>query len=103
MIPQIGREVQKDRAVQNLQDQVATSISVISLKEIVDGNLVADVVLPAGVLTPVPHFLDRVPKGVFVASRNAASAVVEPSKVTRTDRLVFLQSASTITVDLWVF
>ena len=93
-----------DQVLNRVQDQVAQSISQLLRTEVLDGRLIKDVELSAGISNEVEHKLGRDLIGYIVTKKNAQSDIWdEQQNNARISSFLNLRSENNVTVDLWVF
>ncbi len=94
----------KNDDVQLLQDAVAVVLQDVRSRTLLDGRLVSGVVLAAGVVNVVDHFLERAPQGYVVVKSSAAASVYDTQDGNVTPkRSLHLWTSADVTVSLWVF
>lgn len=88
-----------------LQDNIAAALSQLLGKDTLDSSVVKGVALKAGVINKVPHLLGRLLNGYIVTRSHGGAPLVwdvqdeNPSP----HLLLYLKSATDITVDLLVY
>lgn len=93
-----------DDTLNAVQNNVEQTFRALLLSEIVDGNLIEDVFLPASTETLVEHKLGRELRGYIVVKRNAGSNIFDKQDVNiASDRFLILDTNVAVTVSLWVF
>lgn len=91
--------------INTFQDNVSAALSQILGKDQLDSTIVKDVVLLPGVVNKVPHMLGRQLTGyVVVRCHGGFPVIYDVQDTNKTPHLLlYLMSATNITVDLLVF
>jgi hypothetical protein len=89
--------------LRRLQDNVVDAFSLLTEVPLLDFVWKRDVVLTAGVTTPVPHGLGRAWRGYLITRSNAAATLYAPTSQTLPERFLELVPSATVTVDLFMF
>jgi hypothetical protein len=99
MLQQFRKLKLKEREVSSLQDNIALILSQITKKPIVDGELLTNIILPAGSFR-VNHKLGRTPLGFILSDINAAVTVHREAWDSNT---ITLNASGPVTISLWVY
>lgn len=89
--------------VTDLQENVADAMAMLAELPLLDFVHKRGVSLTAGATNQVPHGLARPWRGFIVTRRNAAVVPYAPDAQALPERLLDLQVAADVTVDLFVF
>lgn len=91
--------------VNTLQDNVAAAFQQLLNKDALDTTLVKNISLTAGVVNKVPHMLGRALNGYMVTRCHGGYPLIYDVQDTNPSPhlLIYLMSATNITVDLLVF
>lgn len=89
----------QDRELQLIQDNVERAVAEAINSPLLNGRLVADVALNAG-LTKWEHKLARTPRGYLVVDKNNTALIYTAAK---DDKFLTLNASVACTVTLWVF
>ncbi len=91
----------EDSAVARFQDNVEDAVDQITRKPIIDGVLVENISLAAGVDNAVSHKLGRKPV-MWIEARKFGNATIWEIENTATATLLVLRSSANVTLSLWV-
>ena len=97
----------KEQQLDDVQTNIANTLSPVLKSLIIDGVLVKDIVLANGV-NRVNHTLGRVPEGWLIVDRNTAATVFKtvPTSAANTitdSSTISLTSSGAVTVSIWFF
>lgn len=94
----------KDPESQKLQQNVENAIEPIIRKEIIDGVLIKDVCLRAGISNEVKHALGRIPQGWIVVRKRADARIWDIQDHNRNpSKTLALTCSHDVKIDLWIF
>ena len=93
-----------DEVLNRIQDRLKSVINAIAGKPIIDGQLLEGVDVTSAAVTPVPHKLGRVPRGMVVTQ--ATDYVFQTQAPD--SKFLYLQTVAIVTggaikINLWVF
>lgn len=89
----------EDRELDQVQSNIAASLTPLSKAKIVDGAHVVDVELTTGT-NRVGHKLERVPEGWIISDRDSAATVYRTAWDSKTVDLV---ASAAVTCRIWFF
>ena len=97
----------KEQQLDDVQTNIANTLSPVLKSLIIDGVLVKDIVLANGV-NRVNHTLGRVPEGWLIVDHNTAATVFKtvPTSAANTitdSSTISLTSSGAVTVSIWFF
>ena len=102
-LPSFSKVQVADEALNRMQDRIKTVTDALVANRLLDGVLLENVVLTAGVFTPVSHQLARPWQGYLVFARNANATIWSQPISADGATFLYLQPSATVTVNLWVF
>ena len=97
----------KDQQLDDVQTNVANTLTPVLKSLIVDGVLIKDIDLVSGV-NRINHTLGRVPEGWIIVDRNTTATVFKTIPTTAANTItdsstISLTSSGTVKVSIWFF
>lgn len=93
-----------DPRIMQVLERIKVIFASIFVKEILDGQIIANVDLTAGVSVSVPHKLGRIYNGYIVIKQNAHGTTYDDAAANIDNKsYIYIRASANMTVDLWVF
>jgi len=101
---QIARVQTQDRLINQLQNNMITSLQPITSNLIVTGNIIQSVALVAGQVNTINHGLNRILNGwQLVRVRSQSTVWDDQDNNSNPASTLLLQCSANVTVDIYVF
>lgn len=93
-----------DKELEELQNRLANFFEQIRTVQLLDGTLIKNIELKAGIPNNINHKLSRKPLGYIVTRKRAKSDIWDSQDSNKiSDRTLILHCDADVRIDLWIF